>query len=156
MKLVELTIIDDLSEFMNEYTDSAHYGINTGAYQMGFKKKKSCQMQIMRLQDKIKARNEAPPGSKRTQFVVFLDLKKAYDSVNRLKLLRILALILPQHLKDKGILNILSQLLMDTQLYLEGEWIETTHGLPQGSCLSPVLFDIFIHYIFKGMFLTQE
>ena len=72
-------------------------------------------------------------------WMAFIDLKSAYDRVDRRILLGIIEkkLDLPPH-----ILDLLKFLLGQTQVQYGLHSIETTNGVPQGSTLSPYLFII--------------
>jgi hypothetical protein len=83
-------------------------------------------------------------------FAAFIDLKKAFDSVNREALWHILA--------NRGINEHLIALIKD--LYTgteacvvangcESEWFQMHSGVRQGCPLSPLLFNVYIDHIFR-------
>ncbi|CAG2243558.1 unnamed protein product [Mytilus edulis] len=83
---------------------------------------------------------------------VFIDLEKAYDSVWREGLLT--------KLYDNGvkgnIWNWINNFLKERQARCvinnhKGSWFETKIGLPQGSVIAPLLFNIFIKDIFANL-----
>ena len=99
-----------------------------------------------------------------------MDLAKAYDSVDQHLLLEILKKRMSKRLKEKGILNLISQMLCDTRLYLEISdedplsrlpperkgIISTTRGLPQGSSLSPLLFAIYLDDVMREVYTEHQ
>ena len=79
--------------------------------------------------------------SKDSPWFVFFDFHKAYDSVPRDKLI--------QKLTDlntpSNIILLISNMLKDFKIDIEGETIPTFRGLIQGSVLSPILFNLFVN-----------
>ena len=80
----------------------------------------------------------------------YIDIKKAYDSVDRVLLWRILLHIgIPQRLID-----ILRKLYDDNEICIsingeKSEYFKTTIGLKQGCPLSPLLFAIYFEFVFR-------
>jgi hypothetical protein len=70
---------------------------------------------------------------------LFVDLTKAYDSVNQLKLLKILE---RREILSGDEMNLLKWLLRNTFVSFGGAEVEVSTGVPQGSTLSPYLFNI--------------
>ena len=71
-------------------------------------------------------------------------MSKAFDTVERAKLFKILKNIL-----DEDELHIMKVLIKDVQLQVRigrttGSSIHTNIGVPQGDCLSPVLFTLYL------------
>ena len=80
-------------------------------------------------------RDQRLPVKKRPGFfLLFVDLKKAFDSVPRALLIRKLL----KHDFDKAIIKIIANMLTDTTMSINNEEFATNVGVPQGTCLAPV------------------
>ncbi len=82
--------------------------------------------------------------------VLLLDMSKAFDTVDRGMLFEDLKEVL-----DQDELHMISILLKDVQLTVrinkeKGESFTTNVGVPQGDCLSPVLFTYYLAKALKG------
>jgi hypothetical protein len=80
--------------------------------------------------------------------LVFIDLARAYDNVNRYKLMQIL--------EDMGLpgnlLLLLKNMYLKTCLTIDGKnYIHSKKGLLQGSSLSPLLFDIYVDPLLRRL-----
>lgn len=84
------------------------------------------------------------------QYMCFVDLKAAYDTVDRVRLLQII--------REYGVTlklhNLLNALYLETRaaVRVEGElteWFEVNNGLRQGCLLSPALFNIYIDRVIR-------
>ncbi|XP_030754483.1 uncharacterized protein LOC115881211 [Sitophilus oryzae] len=89
--------------------------------------------------------------SSQSVIAVFLDIKAAYDNVNIYKLYdKLEQLHIPRELN-----NLIHRLIKNRLIYsrkIDGTFLEpvlATRGLPQGSPLSTILFNIYILQIFK-------
>ena len=76
--------------------------------------------------------------------ILLLDMTKAFDTINREHLHRLLSDIL-----DPDELNIMNILLRDVTLQVKnnktkGQTFTTTLGIPQGDCLSAILFTLYL------------
>lgn len=76
-------------------------------------------------------------------WVLDADIRKYFDSVDHEWLLRMLA----HRIADRRILRLIRRWLKAGVLE-EGEWYETEQGTPQGSGISPLLSNVFLHYVF--------
>jgi group II intron reverse transcriptase/maturase len=76
-------------------------------------------------------------------WVLDADLRKFFDSVDHEWLLRMIA----HRITDPRILRLIDQWLK-AGVMESGKWFETTEGTPQGSGISPLLANLFLHYAF--------
>ena len=100
----------------------------------GFRPNKSCHQALDVLDKVIKTR----PVS----YVVDMDIEKFFDTVDHKWLMR----CLEQRVKDPHFLRLIGRFL-NVGVIEEGELIPTDRGTPQGAVLSPVLANIYLHYI---------
>jgi RNA-directed DNA polymerase len=81
--------------------------------------------------------------SQRVNWVLDADIRRFFDSVDHEWLMRMIA----HRIADPRILGLIRGWL--TAGVMEGErWIETEEGTPQGAGISPLLANIFLHYVF--------
>src|SRR5450756_1641920 len=80
---------------------------------------------------------------KKVNFVLDADIRGFFDNLDRGWMLRFL-----QHrVADPRMLRLI-QKWMDAGVMEEGEWKDTQMGTPQGSVISPLLANIYLHYVF--------
>ena len=108
--------------------------------QAGFRPGRSCCGQVLNLTQYIE------DGFEQRQITgaVFVDLTAAYDTVNH----RGLLLKLSKTLKNKTIVDIIRSLIENRKFFVEmdgtkSRWRSQKNGLPQGSVLAPLLFNIY-------------
>ena len=115
------------------------------ALQAGFRKKRSCEDQILKMTQAISDGFQSKPKAKHS-VLVLLDFSKAYDTVWRQKLLT--------SLLDKGMpiayVKWLHGFLQNRQARVRfGRELSSSRtmkqGLPQGSVLAPILFILYIN-----------
>jgi group II intron reverse transcriptase/maturase len=80
--------------------------------------------------------------SQRVTWVLDADIRSFFDSVDHGWLLRMLA----HRIADPRILRLI-ELWLRAGVLESGEWHETDRGTPQGAGISPLLANIFLHYI---------
>ena len=108
--------------------------------QAGFRPGRSCCSQLLNLTQYIEDGFE----KKLITGTVFVDLTAAYDTVNH----RILLLKVAKMTNNKKLVGVLQSLLRNRRFFVEmdgrkSRWKTQKNGLPQGSVLSPTLFNIY-------------
>lgn len=73
-------------------------------------------------------------------YVIDMDLRKFFDTVNHSKMLQVLS----KQVKDRRIIKLVSKMLK-VKIYEDGKCTKSTIGLPQGSAVSPVLANILLN-----------
>ncbi|MHB8389956.1 MAG: group II intron reverse transcriptase/maturase [Acidobacteriaceae bacterium] len=80
---------------------------------------------------------------KKVSFVLDADIRGFFDNLDRGWMLKFL-----QHrVTDPRMLRLIQKWL-DAGVMEEGEWKDTGMGTPQGSVISPILANIYLHYVF--------
>ena len=100
----------------------------------GFRPNRSCHDALDKL-DKIIMRNPV-------NHIVDADIKGFFDNVNHKWMLR----CLEERISDKNFLRLIVRFLK-SGIISEGEFYKTEKGTPQGGVLSPVLANIYLHYV---------
>jgi retron-type reverse transcriptase len=80
---------------------------------------------------------------------MLIDLQKAYDSVDR----GLLWTLLKQRCRDESelkLVKLISRLHSESDITIGGHSINAEMGLPQGSILSPVLFNVYLEEAIKS------
>jgi group II intron reverse transcriptase/maturase len=80
-------------------------------------------------------------------YVVDMDIEKFFDTVNHNWLMKCLR----QRIADRSLLHLIGKFLK-CGIMEEGKYIETDKGTPQGAVLSPILSNIYLHYILDQWF----
>lgn len=79
---------------------------------------------------------------KPVHWVVDMDIEKFFDSVSHCWMME----CLKQRIKDPSLLRLIARFLI-AGVMEEGKYMETDVGTPQGGNLSPILSNIFLHYV---------
>ena len=100
----------------------------------GFRPKRNCHQALKRLNDLIMFQP--------VNHIVEADIKGFFDNVPHEKLMEFIRI----RINDTALLNLIDKFLKAGYVD-EGELIRTEQGTPQGSILSPMLANIFLHYV---------
>jgi group II intron reverse transcriptase/maturase len=100
----------------------------------GFRPKRSCHDALEVLDKTIM--------TKPVNYVVDMDIKKFFDTIDHKWLVK----CLEQRIKDPSLLRLIVRFLK-SGIMEEGKYAKTDKGTPQGGVLSPVLANIYLHYI---------
>lgn len=113
---------------------TAIYEVDFMACSYGFRPNRGCHDAIKRLHEVIMRY--------RINYVIDADIKGFFDHVDQQWLMR----CLEQRIRDKGLLRYIKRFLK-AGVMEEGKWQETEQGTPQGGIISPILANIYLHYI---------
>lgn len=80
----------------------------------------------------------------RYDYVIELDVKGLFDNIDHELLMR----VVERHVKEKWVCLYIKRWLETPFVTREGQKIERTSGTPQGGVISPVLANMFLHYVF--------
>jgi RNA-directed DNA polymerase len=108
----------------------------------GFRPNRSCHDALIELDQIIM---NAP-----VNFVVDMDISKFFDTVDH----KCLMDFLKQRIVDPSLLQLISRFLK-SGIMEEGVYFETDQGTPQGGVLSPVLANVYLHYVLDLWFKTE-
>jgi group II intron reverse transcriptase/maturase len=114
---------------------SAIYEADFLGFSYGFRPKRSPHKALRALERALITR--------KVNWVLDADIRSFFDSVDHEWLLRMVA----HRIADPRILRLIKQWLRAGVLE-DGEWSETVEGTPQGAGISPLLANIFLHYVF--------
>ncbi len=85
-------------------------------------------------------------------FVVEIDLASFFNTVPHRKLMKLIQL----RIRDRRLLGLIARFLRVDILKSEGNLVETEVGTPQGSVMSPILANIYLHYVIDSWFLEKH
>ncbi len=107
----------------------------------GFRPKKNCHQALKQLNDLIMFQ----PVS----HIVEADIKGFFDNVDHDKLMEFIRI----RITDTALLNLIGKFLKAGYID-DGQLVKSDTGTPQGSILSPMLANIFLHYVLDEWFET--
>ena len=107
-------------------------------FSFGFREAMDCHMAIKRL-DKILMRE--------TNWIVDADIKGFFDNVDHEWMMR----FLEHEIADKNLLRYIKRFLK-AGIMEAGQFTETDSGVPQGGLCSPVMANIYLHYVLDMWF----
>lgn len=81
--------------------------------------------------------------SKRVNWIMDADIESYFEAIDHEWLVK----FLEHRIGDRRILRVIRKWLR-AGISEEGEWSKTTVGVPQGSVISPLLSNVFLHYVF--------
>lgn len=103
-------------------------------FSYGFRPKRSCHNAIKALDTVIM--------TQKTRFVVDADIKGFFDNVNHKWLIK----FLEHDIKDKNFIRYIKRFLK-AGIMEQGKYIESDKGTPQGGLISPILANVYLHYV---------
>ena len=108
-------------------------------FSYGFREDKNCHQAIREVNQII--------GTKKISFVVDADIKGFFDNVNHDWLMK----FLEHDIEDKNFLRYVKRFLIAG--VIEGtDYMESDKGTPQGGLISPVLANVYLHYVLDMWF----
>jgi RNA-directed DNA polymerase len=102
----------------------------------GFRPRRNAHHAIARMYDII---SERPDKC----VVVEMDIEKFFNSINHDRLME----LIEQKIADPSCLRLIRRMLRNSILHENGEISPSSEGTPQGSPVSPILANIYLHYI---------
>lgn len=105
----------------------------------GFRPKRSCHDALKRVDEVVR--------SGRTHYIVEADIKGYFDHVDHGWLMKFLAI----RIADQNFLRMIVRFLK-AGIWEEGKWEETEEGTPQGGIVSPILANVYLHYVLDEWF----
>lgn len=124
-KIVQQAVVTVLNEIYEEDFRGFSYGFRPG---------RSQHMALDALYVAIKR--------KRVNWILDLDIKSFFDNISREKLVQ----LIEQRIADPRILRLIQKWLQ-AGVMEDGVWSETEAGTPQGAVISPLLSNVYLHYV---------
>ena len=105
----------------------------------GFRPNRSCHDALADLNETIMV--------KPVNYVVDMDIEKFFDTIDHKWLMK----FLKERITDTSLLRLISRFLK-AGIMEDGKFIETDKGTPQGGVLSPLLANLYLHYVLDQWF----
>jgi RNA-directed DNA polymerase len=112
-------------------------------FSYGFRKGRSCHQALARINRAIMWRP--------TSYVIDADIKGFFDNVNHEWLKR----CLEQRITDQKFIRYIIRFLK-SGIMEDGKYLETDKGTPQGGIISPVLANIYLHFVLDRWFARRQ
>jgi group II intron reverse transcriptase/maturase len=124
-KIVQSAVVSVLNQIYEEDFRGFSYGFRPGRSQHGA---------LDALYMGIRGR--------KVNWILDLDLKSFFDTIDREQLVKLIGI----RIADPRILRLIQKWL-NAGIIEEGDWSETEKGTPQGAVISPLLANIYLHYV---------
>jgi RNA-directed DNA polymerase len=108
-------------------------------FSFGFRPRRSCHDALRELSRKI--------GTKRTHWIVEADIRGFYDNLSHDWLMK----MIEHRVSDPRMLALIRRFL-GAGVIEEGKYLETEKGAPQGGSFSPLLSNVYLHYVLDDWF----
>ena len=129
-KLVEQAI----AQILNQIYEPKFYNES-----YGFRPKRSCHMSVRDLIEKIQYR--------KTNYVVETDIRGFFDAVDHGWMIK----MLEHDIADRKFIEIIRKFL-NAGIMENGKYLDSETGTPQGNGASPILANIYLHYVLDNWF----
>jgi len=108
----------------------------------GFRPKRSCHMALEKIDREIM--------TKPINYVVDIDIEKYFDNIDHKKLIQCIEMRIRDRNLIRLIIRFLKSGIMEEEIYYE-----TEKGTPQGGIISPILANIYLHYVLDKWYETR-
>lgn len=108
----------------------------------GFRPERSCHQALSKLGEII--------ATKRVNWISDADIKGFFDNVSHAHLIDLLG----RRIEDPRMLWLIERFL-EAGVMIDGIREDTHEGVPQGSCLSPLLANVYLHYVLDEWFQSE-
>lgn len=108
-------------------------------YSYGFRPNRNCHMALLEIKKLVEEKN--------INYIVDTDIKSFFDNINQNKLIE----MLKEVIKDKHFIMYIRRFL-ETGIIDKNILIQSKQGTPQGGLISPILANIYLHYVLDQWF----